>query len=447
MAKKRKSPVSPTRVERLLAPLDDFLQKEASSGILLLAFTVLALAWANSLWSASYDTLWSNRLTIGYGGFELSKPLLLWINDGLMAIFFFVVGLEIKREILVGELATFRKAILPVAAALGGMLVPALIYALFNSNGPGSRGWGIPMATDIAFALGVLALLGRRVPVSLKIFLTAVAVVDDLGAVLMIAIFYTAEIVWINLAIAAIVLAVLVICNILGVRNPVVYSILGIFLWLAFLRSGVHATVAGVLLAMTIPSRARINDREFAQHSRAIIDEFDRADEGDEFANNEQQSSLYELENLVEHARTPLQRLEHELHPWVAYAIMPVFALANAGLALGSGFATGFTDPISLGVIFGLIIGKQVGITLFSWLIVKSSLADLPRGVSWRHIYGVSWLAGIGFTMSLFISSLAFGVSPELETAKFGILVASLIAGIVGFLLLRGTPELKGTQV
>lgn len=443
MAKKRKIPVKPTRAERLLAPLDDFLQKEASSGILLLACTILALAWANSPWSTSYDTLWNNRLTIGYGGFELSKPLLLWINDGLMAVFFFVVGLEIKREILVGELASFRRAILPVAAALGGMVVPALIYALFNSNGAGSRGWGIPMATDIAFALGVLALLGRRVPVSIKIFLTAVAVVDDLGAVLMIAIFYTAEIVWINLAIAAVILAVLVFCNILGVRNPVVYSVLGIFLWLAFLRSGVHATVAGVLLAMTIPSKARINDREFSRHSREIIDDFDKADEGDEFANNEQQASLYELENLVEHARTPLQRLEHELHPWVAYMIMPVFALANAGLALGSGFATGFTDPISLGVIFGLIIGKQIGITLFSWLIVRSRLADLPRGVSWRHIYGVSWLAGIGFTMSLFISSLAFGASPELETAKFGILVASLIAGIVGFLLLRGTPELR----
>ena len=446
MAKKRKIPGKPTTVEKLLFPLDDFLQKEASSGILLLIFTMLALVWANSPWNASYDALWSNRLSIGYGGFELSKPVLLWINDGLMAVFFFVVGLEIKREILTGELASFRKAILPVAAALGGMLVPALIYALFNSNGEGSRGWGIPMATDIAFALGVLALLGKRVPISLKVFLTAVAVVDDLGAVLMIAIFYTAEIAWINLAIAGVVLAALIFCNLLGVRNPVVYSVLGIFLWLAFLRSGVHATVAGVLLAMTIPSRARINDREFVQHGREIIDEFDEADEGDEFANDEQQSSLYELENLVEHARAPLQRLEHELHPWVAYAIMPVFALANAGLALGSGFATGFTNPISLGVIFGLIIGKQVGITLFSWLIVKSRLADLPRNVSWRHIYGVSWLAGIGFTMSLFISSLAFGVSPELETAKFGILVASLIAGIVGFFLLRGTPELKGSQ-
>jgi len=300
------------------------------------------------------------------------------------------------------------------------------------------------MATDIAFALGVLALLGKRIPISLKIFLTAVAVVDDLGAVLMIAIFYTAEITWINLAVAAVIMVALVICNRLGVRNPIVYSMLGIGLWLAFLRSGVHATVAGVLLAMTIPSRARINDREFVKHSRSIIDEFDEADEGDEYLNESQRSSLHVLEELVEHAKAPLQRLEYELHPWVAYAIMPLFALANAGVALGSGIATGFSDPISLGVIFGLVIGKQIGISLFSWLVIKWKLADLPEGVTWRHIYGVSWLAGIGFTMSLFISSLAFGISSLLETAKFGILIASLIAGVVGIIILKGTTQPRG---
>lgn len=439
MAKTKKVPVSPTTAEKLLAPLQDFLHKEASSGILLLIFTIVALLWANSAWSDTYNLIWTRKLTIGYGDFLLSKPLLLWINDGLMAIFFFVVGLEIKREVLIGELASFRKAILPVAAAIGGMVFPALIYAAFNYGGGGSRGWGIPMATDIAFALGVLALLGKRVPVSLKIFLTAVAVVDDLGAVLMIAIFYTADIIWIHLAIAAVILVALVIANRLGVRNPIVYSILGFGLWLAFLRSGVHATVAGVLLAMTIPSRARINDRQFVKHSRTIIDEFEEADEGDEYLNESQRSSLHVLEDLVEHAKAPLQRLEYELHPWVAYAIMPLFALANAGVALGSGFATVFSDRISLGVIFGLIIGKQVGITLLSWLVVKGKLADLPEGVNWRHIYGVSWLAGIGFTMSLFISSLAFGVSSLLETAKFGTLIASLIAGIVGIIILRGT--------
>lgn len=440
MSRNHKIQVERTRAEKLLSPLQEFLQQEASSGILLLASTILALLWANSLWNETYDLFWGNRLTVGYGDYELSKPLLLWINDGLMAVFFFVVGLEIKREILIGELASFRKAILPVAAAVGGMVFPALIYAAFNHNGVGSLGWGIPMATDIAFALGVLALLGKRVPVSLKVFLTAVAVVDDLGAVLIIAIFYTAEIAWISLGIAAVFLALLVICNILGVRNPLVYSILGIGLWLAFLTSGIHATVAGVLLAMTIPSRARINDKEFVERSRLVLEEFERSDEGDEYLSSTQRAAVQTLEELAEHAETPLQRLEHELHPWVAYAIMPVFALANAGVVLGGDFLSAITNPISLGVIFGLILGKQIGITLFSWLIIKSRLADLPEGVNWRHIYGVSWLAGIGFTMSLFIAGLAFGESSALETAKSGILFASLIAGIAGYFLLRGTP-------
>ena len=441
MAKKIKIPVEPTPAEKLLSPLQEFLHREASSGILLLAATILALLWANSSWGESYYLFWENELTFGYGGFELSKSLLHWINDGLMVIFFFVVGLEIKREVLIGELASFRQAILPVAAALGGMVFPALIYTAFNYNGAGSLGWGIPMATDIAFALGVLALLGKHVPVALKVFLTAAAVADDLGAVLIIAIFYTSEIVWISLGIAAVFLVLLVICNVLGVRNLIVYSILGIGLWLAFLQSGVHATVAGVLLAMTIPAQARINDKDFVKHSRSVLNEFEKADEGDDYLNSTQRSAVRTLEELAEHAQTPLQRLEHDLHPWVAYAIMPIFALANAGIVLGGSFLSAIASPISLGVIFGLIIGKQIGITLLSWLVVKSKLADLPEGVTWRHIYGVSWLAGIGFTMSLFISALAFGDSPALETAKSGILVASLIAGIVGFLLLRGTSQ------
>ena len=445
MAKRKKISVEATRAEKLLFPLQAFLQREASSGILLLTATIIALLWANSLWSESYYSFWENRLTFGYGEYELSKPLLLWINDGLMAIFFFVVGLEIKREVLIGELASFRQAALPAAAAIGGMVFPALIYTAFNYNGAGSLGWGIPMATDIAFALGVLALLGKRVPVSLKVFLTAVAVVDDLGAVLIIAIFYTTDIAWLSLGIAAVFLLILIICNLLGVRNPIVYSALGIGLWLAFLQSGVHATVAGVLLAMTIPARARINDKEFVKQSRAILNDFEKSDEGDEYLGSTQHAAVLTLEELAEHAGTPLQRLEHDLHPWVAYAIMPIFALANAGVALGGAFLSSITSPISLGVIFGLIIGKQIGITLFSWLVVKSKLAGLPEGVNWRHIYGVSWLAGIGFTMSLFISALAFGISPALETAKSGILLASLIAGIVGYLILRGASQPKAS--
>jgi NhaA family Na+:H+ antiporter len=444
MATKKKTPGTPTRAEKLLSPFGEFLQQEASSGILLLAATIIALVWANSLWKESYQALWANKLTIGYSGFELSKPLLLWINDGLMAVFFFVVGLEIKREVLIGELASLRKAVLPVAAALGGMVFPALIYAAFNRGGEGSAGWGIPMATDIAFALGVLALLGRRIPVSLKVFLTAVAVVDDLGAVLVIALFYTSQIAWTSLGIAALFLLLLVIANLLGVRSPLVYAILGIGLWVAFLRSGVHATVAGVLLAMTIPSQARIKRTELVRHSRTIINEFEKADKGADHLNSTQRAALQTLEELAQHAEAPLQRFEHNLHPWVAYAIMPIFALANAGVALGSGFLSAVASPISLGVILGLIIGKQVGITAFSWLVVRSGLADLPQGVSWQHIYGVSWLAGIGFTMSLFISSLAFGESAALEMAKAGILLASIIAGLAGFSLLRRIPEIQG---
>ncbi len=437
MTKNNKILVERTPVEKLLSPLQEFLQQEASSGILLLVATIIALIWANSLWSESYHALWKDKLTFGYGNYELSKPLILWINDGLMAIFFFVVGLEIKREILIGELASFRKAILPVAAAVGGMLFPALIYAAFNHDKAGSAGWGIPMATDIAFALGVLALLGKRVPVSLKVFLTAVAVVDDLGAVLIIALFYTSEIVWLTLGVAAMLLMLLILCNLLGVRNPLVYSILGIGLWLAFLYSGVHPTIAGVLLALTIPSRARLNDKDFVKHSRAVLDEFESTDQGDGYLSLTQRAALQTLEELAEHAETPLQRLEHSLHPWVAYGIMPFFALANVGVIIGNNFLAAIADPVALGVILGLIIGKQVGISTFSWLIVKSKLAELPDDVNWWHIYGVSWLAGIGFTMSLFISDLAFGESPALESAKTGILCASLLAGIIGFLLLR----------
>lgn len=441
MAKKNKLPVPPTPMERLMSPFREFLQQETSSGILLLSLTVIALLWANSPWRESYASIWNTKLTIGYGGFELSKALILWINDGLMAIFFFVVGLEIKREVLIGELASFRKAILPVAAALGGMVVPALIYTFFNANGTGSSGWGIPMATDIAFALGVLALLGSRVPISLKIFLTAVAVVDDLGAVLIIAVFYTENIIWANLGIAALLMVALVVCNLLGVRNPLIYSILGVGLWLAFLKSGVHATIAGVLLAMTIPSKARINDKLFVKHSRSILTDFERADEGDDFLNETQRSALQTLEELTQNAEAPLQRLEHNLHPWVAFGIMPLFALANAGVTFDDGFAAAVTSPVSLGVIFGLLLGKQIGITAFSWVIVKSRLAELPKGVTWRHIYGVSWLGGIGFTMSLFISGLAFGESSLLTAAKAGILIVSLVAGVGGWLILKNAMQ------
>lgn len=438
---KKPQSINPTRAERLLRPFQEFMHKEASGGILLLVFTVIALIWANSPFADRYVNLWQTQLTIGIGRFVLAKPLLLWINDGLMAVFFFVVGLEIKREVLVGELASLRQAALPLLAAVGGMLVPALIYAAFNSGKAGASGWGIPMATDIAFALGVMALLGKRASLPLKIFLTALAIVDDIGAVLVIALFYTAEISWLSLAAAAVFLILLVIVNRLGVRHPLVYTILGIGLWVAFLKSGIHATVAGVLLAMTIPSKARIKSKEFVKHGRVVLGDFERAEDGLDTTNGNQQAALQELETIVKRTSAPLQRMEHALHPWVAFFIMPVFAFANAGVAFGDEFVSAFTNPITLGVVAGLVIGKQVGITAFAWLAVKSKLADLPVGVTWLQIYGASCLAGIGFTMSLFIAGLAFGDSPALSTAKVGILAASLIAGFLGWIILRNSPQ------
>jgi NhaA family Na+:H+ antiporter len=369
----------------------------------------------------------------------IAKPLLLWINDGLMAIFFFVVGLEIKREVLAGELSSVRKAAFPVIAAVGGMVVPAGLYVLLNRSGPEARGWGVPMATDIAFALGVLALLGSRAPTSLKIFLTAFAIADDIGAVLVIALFYTESIAWGYLGLAAGCLVLLVALNAGGARRPLTYVVLGLVLWVAFLKSGVHATVAGVLLAMTIPATARIDYPAFLQRGRSVLDQFERADTGDGEAatHSERQAALHTLEEACEHVQTPLHRIEHALHPWVTFAIMPVFALANAGVTLGGGGGVG--HPVALGVLLGLVLGKPIGITFFAWLAVRLGLAELPPGITWQHVHGAGWLGGIGFTMALFIAGLAFAGTPYLDTAKLGILSASLVAGVVGFVLLRGT--------
>jgi NhaA family Na+:H+ antiporter len=428
----------PTAAERLLGPFQEFARLEASGGILLLFCTVGALVWSNSPWRESYSDLWHTTLTVGFGSAALSKPLLLWINDGLMAIFFFVVGLEIKREILVGELATARQAALPLAGAVGGMIVPAIFYAALNAGGEGAAGWGIPMATDIAFALGVLALLGSRVDIRLKIFLTALAIADDLGAVLVIALFYTADISWASLAAAVLILALLLIMNRLGLQRPLVYALFGVAVWLAFLKSGVHATVAGVLLAMTVPSSVRLNPAEFLAQSRAVLNGLEKAAVGASplVASHHQQAAIHTLERACEQTQPPLQRLEHALHPWVTFLILPVFALANAGVSLAGEVTNAVAHPVALGVILGLVGGKPLGITLFSWLAVRSGLATLPGGMNWRHIHGAGWLAGIGFTMSLFIAGLAFGESQLLEMAKVGILLASVIAVVVGSLLL-----------
>jgi NhaA family Na+:H+ antiporter len=360
-----------------------------------------------------------------------------------MAVFFFVVGLEIKREILTGELASPRQAALPIAGAIGGMAVPALIYVAFNFGSADVRGWGIPMATDIAFAIGILSLMGKRAPVSLKVFLTALAIVDDLGAVLVIAIFYTSEISIISLAVGAGFLILLIAANRLGVRRPLVYALLGAGLWIAFLKSGVHATIAGVLLAMTIPSSTRITGADFIASCRLFIKEFESADTtgGGVIGNDHQRAAVQAIETACHQVESPMQRLEHALHPWVAFVIMPVFALANAGVSLGDNATAALGHGVALGVAAGLFIGKPAGILLFSWLSVKIGMAAMPPGTTWRQFLAVGCFAGIGFTMSLFIAALAFGGSEELDMAKIGILGASAMAAVTGWLLLKTMPE------
>jgi NhaA family Na+:H+ antiporter len=432
-------------VDRLLAPLRRFTRLEAASGIVLLGAAALAFALANSPWAEAWSALWQTPLSVRFGDLlpPLEKPLLLWVNDGLMAVFFWVVGLEIKRELVAGELREPRRAALPIVAAIGGMLVPGAIYAALHWGEPTLRGWAIPTATDIAFAIGVLALLGDRVPVGLKVFLVALAIVDDLGAVLVIAVAYTSHIDPIALAGAGAALAASIALNRLHVRSPIPYAAIGLVCWLATLQSGVHATVAGVLLAFTIPARTRIDAAAFSQRLRDLIARFDASPA-------ERAHLLESIGEASEQVQTPLERLEHAVAPFSSFVVMPVFALANAGVALEGGFGAALASPTTLGVVLGLVLGKQIGVTGASWLAVKSGLATLPDGVGWWQIHGASALAGIGFTMSLFIAGLAFGggahgepvgaPSPELSQAKLGILVASIVAGAIGSTLLaRGS--------
>ena len=433
-------------IERVLAPFQRFAHTASAGGIVLLACTAVALAWANSPWAESYHHLWETEVGLAAGPWSVRSSLHHLINDGLMAVFFFLVGLEIKREVLAGELASIRRAALPMAGALGGMVVPAILYAALNAGGSGAPGWGVPMATDIAFALGVLALLGDRVPAALKVFLAALAIVDDIGAVLVIALFYSGGVALGPVGAAAGLLVLAAGANIAGVRRPWAYALIGLALWAAVLASGVHATVAGVLLAMTIPARTRIDEVEFLHGLRRATADFEAAHDPDTtvLSNTEHQSALQELTTLTDQAQAPLLRLEHGLHGVVAFGIMPIFALANAGVSLGGGAAGGIgsalASPVALGVVLGLVLGKPIGITLASWLAVRTGLAALPDDVRWRALHGVSWLGGIGFTMSLFIAGLAFPEAPALLTAaKLGILGASLLAGVGGGLMLLRT--------
>jgi len=423
---------------RVVRPFQYFVRTGATSGVLLLVATAVALIWANSPWHASYVAIWESPVAVSVAGRFLELSLLSWINDGLMAAFFLLVGLEIKRELLVGELASVRQATLPIAAAIGGMLVPALGYLAVNPSRPEAAGWGIPMATDIAFALGVLMLLGPRIPIGLKVFLTALAIVDDMGAVAVIALFYSDSLHLMPLAIAAGCVLLLVLLNATRVRRLLPFLVVGIVLWFALHESGIHATIAGVVLALTIPVRTRINAEEFSSEARELLAEFDKAETGDllVLTSKGQQEAIHALERASEGVQAPLLRLEHGLQPLVQYGIMPLFAFANAGVRLAGSDASP-TAPVTLGIFLGLVIGKPLGITLFSWLAVRLRLAALPAETSWRALHGVAWLGGIGFTMSLFIAAQAFGGTPLLFPAKLGILLGSTLAGSVGAILLR----------
>lgn len=428
--------------KRILQPFQEFIQTETFSGILLLFFTGLALIWTNTSLKDSYFNLWHTKISLGFGSFLLQEPLHFWINDGLMAIFFFMVGLEIKREILAGELSSPRLAALPVIAAAGGMLFPALIYLSINLGTPAVQGWGIPTATDIAFALGIMSLVGKKVPLGLKVFLAALAIADDMGAVIIIAIFYSAGISIMWLTIAGAFFALQMLMNRLNVNRNTVYAILGIGLWFALWKTGIHPTIAGVLSAIAIPARTKTPDVDFSDTARQYLSEYDNAPKtyDNPLITKEEQEALLGLVTITENAQTPLQRIEHKLQPWVSYFIMPLFALANAGVEIGRDIAEAYSTPSTIGVMLGLFLGKPVGITLFSYLSVKFRLASLPAGANWMSMLGTGAVAGIGFTMSIFIANLAFGSeSPFLSFAKIGILSASLLSGLAGWLILRSS--------
>ena len=429
-----------TPIDRwVIDPVNRFIGKSTTGGIVLFLSAVVALILANSPWKDAYHHIWEHKISFGIDNkFMLDKTLHHWINDGLMAVFFFVVGLELKREIIGGELSNPKKAILPIVAGFGGMIFPALIYLMFNPSGEAHSGWGIPMATDIAFALGVLFLLGKRVPTSLKVFLTVLAIADDLGAVLVIALFYTSDISFTSLIVGSLFLLLLIVSNLVGVRNTFYYGILGVGgLWMAFLLSGVHATIAGVLAAFTIPANVKVDELVFIEKMKDYLNKFKHADpNGVPTVTPEQLHILEDMRTLSKQAMTPLQRLEHGMHPFVTYIVMPIFALANAGVTISSDSTNSGTSLVALGVIFGLLVGKFIGIVGTTSLFVKLKLASLPLGMTYKHLIGVGLLASIGFTMSLFIANLAFKNQELVQQAKMGILFASLLGGTLGFLFL-----------
>ena len=420
-------------------PFQKFVQIESLSGILLFGATALAMILANSPLAAQFQSIWEYKIGISATGFELVKPLILWINDGLMAIFFFLIGLEIKRELLLGELNTVRKATFPLFAAIGGMLVPVVFFLVLNHNPETSSAWGIPMATDIAFSLAILKLLGNKVPIGLKIFLIAFAIVDDLGAVLVIAVFYSEEIRWGLIGVAMIMLAILFYLSGKKIYIWGLSLLFGVVIWVLFLKSGIHPTIAGVLIAFTIPVRRKIDLKTYVKGLSRVVDNIkDSGNPGSPLLSKEQIEEIDNLEDWTEKVQSPLQHLEHKLHNWVAFLIMPVFALSNSGVQLGGGMDLHLS--LSGTIALSLIFGKLVGVSLFSWIALKLGVAELPAGTNFKQIIGVALLAGVGFTMSIFVANLAFpDQAMLLDSSKVGILAGSLFAGLAGYILLRFT--------
>ena len=430
--------------ERIANPFYDFIKNQTVASGILLAATLLAILLANSDYAHDYEAFFHNRLGIIFSDFIFERSIHYWINEGIMALFFFIIGLEIKRELLVGELKNLNRAVTVIAAAMGGMLLPAAIYLAINATTDTIHGWGIPMATDTAFVIGILALLRKHVPTALVVFITALAILDDIGAILIIAFFYTETVSLIHLAYAAGIMALMILLNLMGVRGPTPYLLVGGLLWLAMLESGIHATIAGILAAMAVPARAKHDPIWFVDRARKLLSRFERREKNKEtdntiLADPEQHELVEEIHEVAEQASTPLQRWEHALETPIAILVLPIFAFANAGVELSrQTLAQHLIDPLALGIIMGLLVGKCAGITTATWLVLKLGLGSMPDNVQFNHIIGISMLAGIGFTMSLFVAGLGFSSSPEhLNIAKTSVLFASLVAGICGYLWLR----------
>ncbi|MEA3512868.1 MAG: Na+/H+ antiporter NhaA [Campylobacterota bacterium] len=426
--------------KKISTPFEHFLHAQTTTGLVLMLMTVLALLLANSPLYESYSHFFHMKIDINIGSWALSHSIHHWINDGLMAIFFFIIGLEIKREIIAGELSNIKVAILPILAAIGGMVFPALIYLGINSDGAGASGWGIPMATDIAFAISALVLLGKRVPAALVTFLVALAIVDDLGAVLVIAIFYTDTINILALSLAGFMFLIMIAFNRVGIRMILPYFIVGLLMWFFMFESGVHATIAGVIAALAIPSKPKHAPVSFAEDTKSLIDEYSKYPVStDHIMHEKQKAILQNIKDKIDAVNTPSSKLEHTLHLPVALIVIPLFALANAGISIDfSSVGNTIVEPVSLGIIVGLILGKVIGIFGVSWVAIKLKIAKLPENSSMHQIFGVAFLGGIGFTMSIFVAELAFVNNPALIfQAKVGILTASLFAGLFGFFWLK----------